>query len=35
LLIGCGAGLLLGPLGSMPAAWRALRSPVVDALKSI
>ncbi len=35
LLIGCGAGLLLGPLGSIPAAWRALRSPVVDALKSI
>jgi ABC-type lipoprotein release transport system permease subunit len=34
LLIGCGVGLLLGLLGAIPPAWRALRMPVVDGLKT-
>lgn len=35
VLIGCGTGLLLGLIGSIPPAIRALRMPVVDGLKSI
>jgi ABC-type lipoprotein release transport system permease subunit len=35
VLIGCGVGLLLGVLGAIPPALRALRQPVVDALKAI
>jgi putative ABC transport system permease protein len=35
LLVGCLAGLLLGPLGALPAAARALREPVVDGLKAV
>ncbi|WP_417392230.1 ABC transporter permease [Gimesia sp.] len=35
LLIGCGVGVLLGLLGAIPPALRALRLPVVDGLKSV
>lgn len=35
VLIGCGTGILLGLMGSIPPAIRALRMPVVDGLKSI
>lgn len=35
VLIGCGVGLLLGLLGAIPPAIRALKMPVVDGLKSI
>jgi len=35
LLIGCGVGLLLGVLGAVPPAIRALRVPIVDGLKAI
>lgn len=35
LLIGCGVGLLLGLLGAIPPALRALRLPIVDGLKSV
>ena len=35
VLIGCGAGLLLGLIGSIPPAIQALRMPVVDGLKSV
>ena len=34
LLIGCGVGLLLGVLGAVPPAIRALRVPIVDGLKA-
>jgi ABC-type antimicrobial peptide transport system permease subunit len=34
LLIGCGVGLLLGVLGAVPPAIRALRMPIVDGLKT-
>jgi ABC-type lipoprotein release transport system permease subunit len=34
-LIGCGAGLLLGLLGAIPPAIRALRLPIVDGLKAV
>ena len=34
VLIGCGVGLLLGVLGAIPPAIRALRMPVVDALRA-
>jgi putative ABC transport system permease protein len=34
VLIGCGVGLLLGILGAIPPAIRALRMPVVDSLKA-
>jgi putative ABC transport system permease protein len=34
VLIGCGVGLLLGVIGAIPPAIRALRMPVVDALKA-
>ena len=33
VLIGCGVGLLLGLLGTIPPAFRALRMPIVDALR--
>ena len=35
VLIGCGVGLLLGFFGAIPPAFRALRMPIVDGLKSI
>ena len=34
LLVGLGAGLLLGLFGALPPAWRCLRLPVTDALKA-
>jgi ABC-type lipoprotein release transport system permease subunit len=34
ILIGCGVGLLLGALGAIPPAIRALRMPIVDGLKT-
>jgi len=34
VLIGCGTGLLLGLLGAVPPAIRALRMPIVDALRT-
>ena len=34
LMIGCGVGLLLGVLGAVPPAIRALRMPIVDGLKA-
>jgi putative ABC transport system permease protein len=34
VLIGCGVGLLLGVLGAIPPAIRALRMPVVDGLRA-
>jgi len=35
VLIGCGVGLLLGVIGAVPPALRALRMPVVEGLKAI
>jgi putative ABC transport system permease protein len=35
LLVGCVAGLLLGPLGALPAAIRALRGSIVDGLRAV
>jgi ABC-type lipoprotein release transport system permease subunit len=35
LLVGCVTGLLLGPLGALPAAARALRESVVDGLRAV
>jgi ABC-type lipoprotein release transport system permease subunit len=35
VLIGCGVGLLLGVVGSVPPAIRALTMPIVDGLKAI
>ncbi len=35
ILIGCGVGLSLGLLGVIPPAFRALRMPVVDGLKTV
>lgn len=35
LLIGCGVGLLLGALGAIPPAIKALRRPVAESLKAI
>lgn len=35
LLIGCSVGVLLGLLGAIPPALRALRLPIVDGLKSV
>jgi ABC-type lipoprotein release transport system permease subunit len=35
LLVGCGVGLMLGVVGAIPPAIRALRIPIVDGLKSV
>lgn len=35
LLVGCGVGLLLGVLGALPPAFKALRMPVADSLKAV
>ncbi len=35
ILIGCGTGLLLGIVGTLPPAIRALRMPIVEALKAV
>ncbi|WP_164104257.1 ABC transporter permease [Candidatus Laterigemmans baculatus] len=35
ILIGCGVGLLLGVVGSLPPAIKALRAPVAESLKAI
>ena len=35
VLIGCGTGLLLGFLGALPPAIRALRMPIVDGLRAV
>ncbi len=35
ILIGCGVGLLLGVLGALPPALKALRAPVAESLKAI
>lgn len=35
VLIGCGVGLFLGVAGALPPAFRALRMPIVDGLKTI
>ena len=35
ILIGCGVGLLMGLVGTIPPAFRALRMPIVDGLKSV
>jgi hypothetical protein len=35
VLIGCGAGLMLGVLGAMPPAWKAMRISVVEGTKAI
>ena len=35
VLIGCGVGLLLGFVGAIPPAFRALRMPIVDGLKAV
>ena len=35
LMYGLLTGLAIGVVGSLPPAWRALRMPVVDALKAI
>ena len=35
VLVGCGAGMLLGLVGAIPPAMRALRMPIVDGLKSV
>jgi len=34
-LIGSGVGILLGFLGAIPPALRALRLPIIDGLKSV
>lgn len=35
LLIGCGVGLLLGVVGALPAALRAMQLPIVEGLKAV
>jgi putative ABC transport system permease protein len=35
VLIGCGTGLLLGILGTVPPSIRAMRMPIVDALRTV
>ncbi|MEX2027246.1 MAG: ABC transporter permease, partial [Pirellulaceae bacterium] len=35
LLVGCGTGLLLGLIGAIPPALKAMRYPVVEGLKAI
>ena len=35
VLVGCCVGLIVGLLGALPAAWRALRMPIVEGLKTV
>ena len=35
LLVGCGVGLLLGVVGALPAAFRAMQMPIVEGLKAV
>jgi ABC-type lipoprotein release transport system permease subunit len=35
VLVGCGSGLMLGVLGAMPPAWKAMRIAVVEGIKAI
>ncbi len=35
LLAGCGVGLSLGVVGALPAAWRAMKLPIVEGLKAV
>ena len=35
LLIGCGTGLLLGVIGAIPPALRAMRLPIAEGLKAV
>jgi hypothetical protein len=35
ILIGCGAGLLLGIVGALPPSFKALRAEVASSLKAI
>jgi hypothetical protein len=35
LLLGCGTGLMLGMIGSLPPAIKAMRLSIVEGLKSI
>jgi hypothetical protein len=35
LAIGCGTGLMLGMVGAIPPAVRAMRLPIADGLKAI
>jgi len=35
VLLGCGSGLMLGVLGAMPPAWKAMRISVVEGIKAI
>jgi putative ABC transport system permease protein len=35
ILAGCAVGLLLGVVGALPPAIRALRMPIVDSLKAV
>jgi ABC-type lipoprotein release transport system permease subunit len=35
ILVGCGTGMMLGFIGALPPAWRALSFPIADGLKAI
>jgi ABC-type antimicrobial peptide transport system permease subunit len=35
ILVGCGTGMMLGVIGALPPAWRALSFPIADGLKAI
>jgi predicted lysophospholipase L1 biosynthesis ABC-type transport system permease subunit len=35
ILVGCGTGMMLGIIGALPPAWRALSFPIADGLKAI
>jgi ABC-type lipoprotein release transport system permease subunit len=35
ILVGCGTGLLLGVLGAIPPAWKAMQHSVVDGLRAV
>ncbi len=35
ILVGCGTGMMLGVIGALPPAWRALSLPVAEGLKAI
>jgi ABC-type lipoprotein release transport system permease subunit len=35
ILVGCGTGMMLGIVGSLPPAWRAMSLPVAEGLKAI